>query len=136
MLAMHPDKDRDGHGGAHGVNEPARGEETKPVSEVIDRFDEELADVAVLYVPGNLPVVLAKSGERIDDRQDEIVGNHLAERVAAYRAGLGSIDRTPEGNNGKERHEAENHPEQKIHPINEGVLNANVNDVPVLGHAR
>ena len=65
----------------HGQISHAAGEEkAKPVPEIIDRFEQKLADVAVLDVRGDLPVVFIHGGQRVHDGDEQIIGNHLGDR--------------------------------------------------------
>lgn len=111
-------------------------EKAKTVNEVVNGFEKELADIAVFDVGGDLPVILIYSGERIDDGDQQVIGNHLGERVGAD-AGTGTfarVDGAPDVNDGDERNEAEERAGEKVETVREVVLNADVQDMPVLFH--
>src|SRR6185295_833404 len=67
--------------GNRGVNKAARQKQTEPVTEIINRFDQELADVAVLDVRRDLPIVFGDRRKRVDDGHQQIIGNHLGQGV-------------------------------------------------------
>ena len=56
----------------------------------------------------------------------------MAERSADLAA---RVNRAPERNAGHQRDQSEQAAEKKIHPINQGVLYPDVDDVPVFSHA-
>ena len=49
------------------ISQAAGNKQAKTIAEVIDRLEQELADVAVLDVGGDLPVVLVHGGQGIHD---------------------------------------------------------------------
>ena len=136
ILALEKDEQRHRQDRHHGVNQPARPEETKPVRQVVDGLEQKLADVAVLDVGGDLPVVFIHRRQRIDNRDQQVIGNHLRQRVTGDAAArrLAVVDGAPEQDGGGQRHQPECRAEQEVHAIDEHVLNADVDDVPVFFH--
>ena len=127
-----PDRQR-----RHGdISQPAGNVEAKPEIQVIHRLEQELADVAVLDVGGDLPVVLVHGGERVGDGHDEVIRSHLRQR----EGGDGGIrafarkDGSPEIDHRQQRDEAEQGAREKIEPVGQMVLKPDVDGVPVFVH--
>ncbi len=122
--------------GDAGVDEAAGGIEAEAVGEVIDGFEEELADGAFADVGGDLPIVLGDGGEGVDDGDEQVIGGHLGEGIGAD-GGVGAligVDGAPEEEGGQEGDEAEGGAAEEIDPVGQGILNADIDDVPVFAH--
>jgi hypothetical protein len=132
-------ENEDGQGGAchHHVGDPPREEKTKPKRQVIDRFQQKLADVAVLDVSRNLPIILVHRRQGVDDGRQQVIGNHLSERVSPNHRphSFAGVNRPPHIEHGDQWNQSEQCPRQKVKPVRQVVLNANINDIPVLFHA-
>ena len=74
------------------------------------------------------------AGERHEDKGEQNIVDGLVLRQPGDRAGIG-IDRAPEINRRNQRHQPEHTPKEKVRPINEGVLNTHVDDVPIFLHS-
>jgi hypothetical protein len=68
----------------HGeIRDPSGQEQAEPVPKIINRLEQELADVAILDVGGNLPIVLVHRRQGIHHGREQVIGNHLGKRVGA-----------------------------------------------------
>jgi hypothetical protein len=136
IFAQTKDEQRERNSGDSDVSDAAGKEEAKAINEVIDWFEEELADIAVFDVGRDLPIIFVHGGQRVDDGDEQIIGNHLGERVSAD-VGIGpfaGVNGAPDINDGDERDETEEGSGEEIEAVREIVLNADVQDVPVLFH--
>lgn len=136
IFAQAEDEKSERNRGDGDVGHASREKETKAVSEVVDWFEEELADIAVFDVRRDLPIVFVYGCKRVDDGNEQIIGNHLGKRVSA-NTGIGTFafkDSAPDVYDGNEWNQAEEGSGQEIEPVREIVLNANIQDVPVLFH--
>jgi len=122
----------------HGDERDAPGkEQAQPVPQVINRFEQELADVALTDVCGNLPVILVHRREYVHHGHEQVVKNHLRLAVAAEHAPLPfpRVNRAPKRQHGEQRNETEQRPRQVIDAIRQVVLDPDADDVPVFFHA-
>ena len=137
VLALEVDEYGDGDRGDGDVDEPAGREKAKAINEVVDGLEEKLIDGAFADVASDLPIVLGDRGERVGDRDKEIVRNHPGKRVTGdvwITTLFAGVNGAPEINGGHQRDETEDGAEQKVRSINERVLNSDVDDVPVFFH--
>src|SRR6266496_439885 len=72
ISAQAKDKQRQRDAGNGQVSYPSREKQTEAVSQVVDRLEKKLTDVAVFDVPRDLPIVLVYRGQRIDDSHQQI----------------------------------------------------------------
>ena len=95
-----------------------------------------MADVAVFDVGGDLPIVFVYGGEGVNDGDEEIIRDHLGEGIGADNGirTFSGKDGAPDVNDGDERDEAEEGSSEEIEAVREVVLDADVEDVPVLFH--
>ena len=133
---MRQNEQRHGKNRDDRVDQPPGSKQTEPVGQIIHRLQQELADVAVLDVGGNLPVVLVHRRQRVHNGYEQVIRGHLRERVARHFAArrLAGVNGAPEKNRGHERDQTEHRAEQKVHAVHQGVLNPDVDDVPVFAH--
>ncbi len=130
------DEKREGNSSDGDVGDAAGEEEAEAVHEIIDWLEEKLADVAVFNVGCDLPIVFVYCGEGINDGDEEIIGDHLGEGVSADD-GIGAFafkDGAPDINDGDEWDQAKEGSGEEIEAVREIVLNADIQDVPVLFH--
>ena len=121
----------------HGeVGHPAGQEQAEPIPEVINRLEQELADVAVLDVGGNLPIVLVHRRQGVHHGREQVIRDHLRQRIGADRRSraLARVDFLPHVEHGDERDQAEHRPRQEVEPVGQVVLNPDINDMPVFLH--
>ncbi len=137
VFAEEEEEEPDGDEGHDGVDGAAGKVEGEAVGEVADGADEELADVTVLDVGGDLPVVFGDGGEGVDEGDDQVVADHLGQGVTGdvSAIGLAGVDGFPEVEGAGEGDEAGGGPEQEVHPVHEGVLDPDQENVEVLAHA-
>src|SRR5262249_43736522 len=76
-------KESQGHGGNREVREPAGNKQPETVGQVIDWLQQELADVAVLDVCGDLPIVLVNRSQGVNQCDQQVIGDHLGERISS-----------------------------------------------------
>ena len=129
-------KNRQRHTG-HGDKRDAPGKkQAQPVPQIINRLEQELADVAFADVGGDLPVVLVHRRQHVHDGDEQVVKNHLRLGVTAERAPLPfpGVDGAPERQHGEQRDETEQRSRQVIDAIRQVVLNPDADDVPVFFH--
>ncbi len=122
----------------HGDERDAPGKkQAQPVPQIINRLEQELADVALADVRGNLPVVLVHRRQHVHHGHEQVVKNHLRLGVTAERAPLPfpRVNGAPERQHGEKRDEAEQRPRQVIDAIRQVVLNPDADDVPVFFHS-
>src|ERR1039458_9716141 len=94
----------------HGDERDAPGKkQAQPVPQIINRLEQELADVAFADVGGDLPVVLVHRRQHVHDADEQVVKNHLRLGVTAERAPLPfpGVDGAPERQHGEQRDETE-----------------------------
>lgn len=136
IFAQAEDEEREGNCGDCDVGDTAREKEAKAVNEVVNGLEEELADVAVFDVGGDLPVVFVDGSEGVNDSDEQIIGDHLGETVSPNE-GIRTFafkDGAPDVNDRNEWDEAEEGSGEEIETVREIVLDADVEDVPVLFH--
>ena len=118
ILAKAENKDTERNGGHEQINHAARKKQEQAVGKVIDGFDEELADVAVFNICGDLPVVLADGGEDIHEGDDQVIGGHLGECIAADTAAVfAGVNGAPKIDGRQQGDETKNNAEQKTYPV-------------------
>lgn len=137
VFAEEEEEEPDGDEGHDGVDGAAGKVEGEAVGEVTDGTDQELADVTVLDVRGDLPVVFGDGSEGVDEGDDQVVADHLGQGVTGdvSAIGLPGVDGFPEVEGAGEGDEAGGGPEQEVHPVHEGVLDPDQENVEVLAHA-
>jgi len=123
--------------GGHGDEGDAPGKkQAQPVPQIINRLEQELADVALADVGGNLPVVLVHRRQHVHHGDQEIIENHLGRGVAGERRpALLGIDGAPERQHGEQRDEAEQRARQVIDAVRQVVLDPDADDMPVFFHS-
>ena len=107
--------------------------QAQPIPEIINRLEQELADVALADVGGDLPVVLVDRREHVHHGDEQVVKNRFRERPAGM---LRAADLPPEREHGEQRDEAEQRPRQVIDAIGQVVLQPDADDVQVFFHSR
>ncbi len=124
------------HNGHRRENHPPGNEQAQAVSQVIDGLEQELADVAVLDVGRDLPVVLVHRRQCVNNSDQQVIGYHPGQAVAGHllAAGFAGINGAPEINRGQQRDEAERGPKEKVESIDQRVGETNFNHVPVFLH--
>ena len=118
------------------IGQAAGEKQGQPVGEVIDGFEQELADIAILDIRSDLPIVLVDGGQGVDNGHEQVIGDHFGEGVRPD-GGPGRfafINGAPHVEDGHERDEAEHGSRQKIEPVGQIILDPDVEDVPVLFH--
>ena len=136
IAALGEDEQCDGKKGHDRVNDSPREEEAESVAKVINRLEKELADIPVLDVGGNLPVVLADGGQGIDDGHHQVIGDHLGQAVTGDVLLLARENGPPQGDGGEERDQPDHAAKKKIEPVDQRVLDADVDHMPILFHTQ
>ena len=108
--------------------------QAQAVGHVIQRLEQKLADVAVLDVGRDLPVVLADSRQGVHDGDQQIIRDHAPQAVTANGALLPAIDGLPEVNGGQQRNQPEPGAKEEIDAVHQRVLKPNLDDMPVFAH--
>ena len=95
-----------------------------------------MADIPVFDVRGDLPIIFVYGRERINDGDEQIIGDHLGERVGAD-AGIGAfagVDGAPDVKDGNEWDKTEYRSRKEIETVGQVILNTDVENVPVFFH--
>lgn len=128
VLAEPDHGDAQRHHGERRVHDPRGGIEMKAIEPVIDRLEQKRVDAPVANVLGDLEIVLVRHRQRVDQNQRDEVGHHAGEGVA--REGLlPGEDRVPKKNRAEQRHETDQHAQQKIPAIDQIALHAEVENL-------
>ena len=121
-------------GHRHEGNAPGQ-KQAQAIPQIINRLEQELADIAFPDIRGNLPVVFIHRRQHVHHRHHEIIENHLRRGVSGNRRpALLLINGEPERQHGEQRNEAEQRARQIIDAIRQVALDADADDVPILFH--
>jgi hypothetical protein len=122
IVSEEPEHDSDRNCCDRRVEQPVASIEADPVGEIIQRLDQEGADPTIADIRGDLPLVLRRRDEIIhEDRQEKIEDYRLV--LVAADGGAAFIEkRPPDEDRAKQRNHAEQGSEEKIPPVDEGVL--------------
>ena len=86
---------------------------------------------AVADLPGDLPLVLGGCDEVVEEHRDHEIVDHGRVIVARDGFAAGVEDGAPDENHAHERDDAEDGSEEKIPAIDKGILEADVEELPV-----
>ena len=136
IVAEAEQEQADGQDRNRGENQFSRKKKANPVGQVIYGFEQELADVAVLDVGGNLPVVLIDRRERVHDGDQQVIRDHGGQGIAGHFGFLAAVNGLPEVDGGQERNERDGGAKEEIEAVHEHVLGADFHHMPVLFHWR
>ncbi len=120
--------------GDGGEDEPAAQENTETISEIIQRLDQERIDLALANVAGDLPFVFGGRDEIRDDDREKVIVNHRTVVVAVHAAAGFLENGAPEKDSAGQRDQAEDGAQEIIPPINESVLQTEIENDEVLSH--
>ncbi len=85
-------------------------------------------------IPGcDLPHVFRGGDQVIQAHRDEEIKDHPLVVIAADFLSLGGENRLPDEDHAKEGHDPKDHPQQEVPAVDKGVLQADVEDLGVLG---
>src|SRR5438093_515020 len=96
IFALRKDKDEKRNSGRKREDDASGYEKTKPIAQVVEGPNEELAYVTILDIGRNLPVVLSYRSEGINDHDQQIIRNHLSNGIARYSTARPGIDSPPQ----------------------------------------
>ena len=117
------------------VNESPAEKDAEAVGEIAERLGQEGIDLTFANVGCDLPFVLGRRDEIRDEDHQQVVVDHRPVVVALHAAAFLGEDGAPEEDGARERDQPEDRAEKIIPAVNEGVLQAELEDGGVFGGA-
>ena len=136
VLAKNPAKEQNRDKDDADVQKPIAQIQTHAIRQVIQRLDQKCADSSIPDFGGDLPFILGRRDEVIEEYRKHEIENHGRILVAVDRRIFGMEDGLPEEHGADQRHDPKHRAQQKIPPIDKGILDADAEKLPVLERAR
>src|SRR6266446_1787835 len=117
-------------------NQTATQENAETVGEIADRLGQKGIDLAFADVRCNLPFIFCWRDQVRDDDRKQIIIDHRTIVVAVHPAAGFSKNRAPEKNGPREWNQSEDRTQEIIPPVNESVLQPEIENREVFFHGR
>src|ERR1039458_4977392 len=122
----------------HGDERNAPGKkQAEPIPQIIHRLKQELADVALADVGGDLPVVFIDRRQHVHHGDEQVIKHHfrLGKTGGSSRAVPVRVNGLPQRQHGEERDETEQRAREIVEAIRQIALQPDVDDVEIFFHA-